>query len=79
MTCNCPKCVYFGPPNIDIDKLTPGTVLKVDHQFWMICVDYYGVMSGVNNHRFGVPMHELEELINYAGTVEIVYEPEKED
>lgn len=81
MPCNCPKCAYVAPPkkrNIDLDKLTPGTVLKVDHQFWMICVDCYGVMSGVNNHRFGVPMHELEQIVNDAWTVEIVYEPGKE-
>lgn len=81
MSCNCPKCAYVAPPkkrSIDLDKLTPGTVLKVDHQFWMICNNHNNMICAVNNRAFGISVCELEKFINNAWAVEIVYEPEKE-
>ena len=81
MPCNCPKCSYVAPPkkklNTDISKLKPGTVLKVDHQYWMICHNHNNMICAVNSRAFGIPMCELEKFINNAWTVEIVYEPGK--
>lgn len=81
MPCNCPKCAYTPSPNIDLDlyKLMPGTVLKVDHQFWMICRNHNELICAVNNYTFGIPVWELEELIEGAHVFEIVFEPEKDN
>ena len=78
MSCNCPKCSYVAPPKkqtIDLDKLKPGAVLKVDDQYWMICRNHNNMFCAISNRAFGVPLCELQELINDAWTVELVYGP----